>query len=402
MQRILGQPAWFNPVESSALIRQAIAKSNAPLNSYNKEGYTGLMRMVIDGRGEMVKLFVEYGANLNLKAITNSIQRGDTALLLAISFGSKIGMPEIIHYLISKKADVSIPNALGEQPIHVLRNVDDYGERLKILKELMERGAKINAQTKQGNTMLHLTVEHRDKKWIGILRDNFGSQLNMAIKNKKGLSPLMLAKKRNYIGNDSVAYYLEEYQPILGEGYGGYRERNELGQTPLMVAIIRNSESFAQKMIQKGLSVNATDHLGKTALFYAVQSESPIKFVEMLLARKVNVNAVDKQGKTAFLLVPRMKNKGKRIEIARLLIKAGANVNAQDNTGNTVWHEAVQLGDSVFIHALKREFGGLTKNKSGKTARDIARDWEKQVEKKAGATKNEKQKAVNLSSSVGG
>ena len=402
IQKLQGQPVWFNPVESDASIRQAIKAQEAPLNSYNKDGYTGLMKMVIDGRYDMVQLFVEAKTNLNLKAKTDSIQKGDTALRLAVSFGSKINQPYIIRYLIDRKADVSIPNALGEQAIHVLRNIDDYDERLAVLNQLMEHGADINAQTNQGNTMLHLTVEHRDKKWIRVLRDTFGSQLNMDIRNNEGLTPLALAKKRNYVGDDSVVYYLEEYQPVLGEGYGGYRDRNELDQTPLMVAIIRNDISFAQTMIQRGVPINATDNFGKTALFYAVESKEPVKFVTMLITENVHVKIADKQGKTALHLVPDMKQKGKQIKVAKLLIKAGANINARDKSGNTIWHIMAKKGATALIRSLKKAFGRLLQNKSGKTALDVARDHQKKVKASKKSTKKEKQKAARLSSSLGG
>jgi ankyrin repeat protein len=76
-------------------------------------------------------------------------------------------------------------------------------------------------------------------------------------------------------------------------------------------------------------------------LIYAARSGNP-ETVGEILRYHPNLEARDKEGKTALFAAGEYRNSdedGARVECVRLLVRAGANVNARDNDGNAPLHE---------------------------------------------------------------
>jgi ankyrin repeat protein len=76
-------------------------------------------------------------------------------------------------------------------------------------------------------------------------------------------------------------------------------------------------------------------------LIYAATSGNP-DMVRELLRYRPNLEARDREGKTAVFHASEWRNDdedGARVQCVRLLVEAGANVNARDNDGNTPLHE---------------------------------------------------------------
>jgi len=91
--------------------------------------------------------------------------------------------------------------------------------------------------------------------------------------------------------------------------------------------------SAVQKSINSGADLDARDArdgLGRTPLYYVVYNEH-LKILELLVSNGVNVNAKPKANKIVLHLAAELRNLG----MVRLLMKAGAKVNALDSDQDT-------------------------------------------------------------------
>jgi ankyrin repeat protein len=102
-------------------------------------------------------------------------------------------------------------------------------------------------------------------------------------------------------------------------------------------------------LIEKGANVNLSDSQGRTPLQFAVVCKA-VKHLTSLIKHKANINAADIGGYT-----PLMKAYSK--EIARLLIQAGADVNAQSYEGYSVLMCHIDTADDLEICLLLIENG---------------------------------------------
>ena len=260
-------PAWFRDTASRREIEEEIKKvGHNPLilNECNSFGRTGLMRAVGNVDLELVKAFLNAGADVNMPAQDNV---GDTALHMACYNGSFGGMIPIIEYLIHFKtpgaahdtyinrpevydthinkydmhinrnasiqrdiyknthnlfaADIGVRNKRGETLLHHAAQINILPLRKEVMQWLVERGANVNDQDREGTTILHIAVNNNDIYGVRMLFDTFGDSLNPYIVNfgkassipeqKKEEPPMAPLEYARYLGFRDVARELEEH-----------------------------------------------------------------------------------------------------------------------------------------------------------------------------------------------
>jgi ankyrin repeat protein len=104
-----------------------------------------------------------------------------------------------------------------------------------------------------------------------------------------------------------------------------------------------------------------------SVLISAAASGNP-EMVQEILSYHPNLEARDRVGRTAIFTAAEWRNRdkaGARVECVRLLIQAGANVNARDKKGNTVLHETFLI--DVEEELLKFGADVNVRNKEGET-----------------------------------
>jgi len=106
-------------------------------------------------------------------------------------------------------------------------------------------------------------------------------------------------------------------------------QTDERGRTPLHYAAAHGHVEVCAALAEAGPDVNAQDEDGETPLHYAIRRNRP-GAAEFLLEQHADTELRNAYGRTPLLLVARETG---NIEMARLLIGAGANVNAMDRYG---------------------------------------------------------------------
>ncbi|MDE0716697.1 MAG: ankyrin repeat domain-containing protein [Rhodospirillaceae bacterium] len=259
----------------------------------------------------------------------------------------------------------------GFLPLHVaaMTNPDPAVAAL-----LLERGAALEARTKEGATPLHLAAGGFGLQQAIITAAIFYSHLR-----KHGLTRAI--KERQEFEKDYfLAVNRTELVKFLLNSRANVSSRDNRGYTPLHYAAANsNNPRIIRLLLRRGASVNALDNLDSTPLHFAALSNPDPVISELLLKNGANlqsrsratggtplhsaaqnwsvpvlklllewggdVTATDSDGATPLHLAARNLNP----DIAKLLVNSGASLESKDKRGRTPLHYAVEVGNNPTI-----------------------------------------------------
>ena len=279
----------------------------------------------------------------------------DTRLAEAASRRDSAG----VRALLAAGVDVNVPGRDGTPALHWLVWADD----LQDARLLLRAGADATRPNRYGVTPLSIACTNGNRDMVGLLLDA-GADPNAI--GPAGETALMAAVRSGAL---SVATML------LERGAEVDARDAEFQQTALMVAVRENHPAIVQLLVQEGhADVNARTRTGRTPpwvlpnsvpgfghgvgivrgglpergsrylipgglspLLYAAR-DGRIETARILLAANAEVNAPDPNGITPLL----MAITNNHIDVARLLLDRGATVNVSDWYGRTPLWAAVE------------------------------------------------------------
>ncbi|KAK1785501.1 hypothetical protein P4O66_018863 [Electrophorus voltai] len=290
---------------------------------------------------EIAKVLVEFGANLDFQN-----GEGQTPLHIA----SWEGDETMLKLFYQNKANPNIVDKMDRSPLHIAAE-RGHTNVVEILTEKFK--SNVLARTKDGSTLLHIASQ-------------CGHPETALAFLKKGV-PLHMPKKVGPLQSRGAVYRRIGSTAVLISFY-----RWQSGAVCLHAAAKRGHAAVVKSLLLKGAHVDATTKDGLTALHVAVQHCKPA-VVQVLLGfgAQVQLGGGKVPGpvsrvqalETPLHIAARVKEGEK---VAEMLLKSGADVNAEQENGETAMHVTARHGGLQMMRALIEEGADLTwRSKAG-------------------------------------
>ncbi|XP_026537326.1 E3 ubiquitin-protein ligase MIB2 [Notechis scutatus] len=259
-------------------VRDLIQKYPDKVDVQN-QGRTALQVASYVGQMEVVKLLVQAHANIDLWD-----EEGDTALHYA-AFGNQA---DVARLLVSKGANPNILNTARCTALYVSVN---HGFT-EVVKALCENNCDVNLPGSSGDTPLHYAITADFKCIIEALTEVPG--IDFTIQNQQGFNLLHHAALK---GNKLAI------KKILARARQLVDAKKDDGFTALHLAALNNHKEVAEILIKEGrCDVNLRNNRNQTPLHLAV-TQGHVEMVQLLVSEGADVNSEDEDGDTAMHII---------------------------------------------------------------------------------------------------
>jgi ankyrin repeat protein len=222
--------------------------AKADVNAQEEEGSTALMLAAFMGNLEMVKMLVAAGADPKLPD-----EDGETAIVSArkwpeiVQFLRPLSSPDDIEFIEKEKKPVSVD---AEEFFKVVVAAD-----LSAVRDLLSRGAPVNAKNKNDETALHFAAESGKKELVEWLL-SAGAAVNA--KNHCQRTPLALAANRGHVAIAEL---------LIAAG-ADLESRDGEGATPFLSSVGGRAENqnMMRLLARAGAKLDVVDAYKRSAL----------------------------------------------------------------------------------------------------------------------------------------
>ncbi|KAL4151041.1 hypothetical protein PRNP1_010427 [Phytophthora ramorum] len=159
----------------------------------------------------------------------------------------------------------------------------------------------------------------------------------------------------------------EKVKSLLNDGTN-INAMNEVGITPLRLALDSGNTEMVAVLLEHGADMTAGKQYDSSMLHVAVRSGNK-EMVQLLLKYGADLSATDGNGSSPLHIAVRSKN----VEMVKLLLAENADITAKEEDGGTVLHVAVSSGNSNMLKLLLDHGAALeARDENNKTALHIA------------------------------
>ena len=377
----------------------AIEKPRPSLESLvgalDDQGRTALQLALEKRDFEMAALLIDHGASPDARYAGGSLHLGIEESLLHATCSGRDGTADsdtlqIASLLLTKGADASAPNSLGEGPIDAALLRDSP---MKELNELLIRHGSVSSVSGgQGGTILHVAAEQRRSATIvtaipiltsiGVAvdaSDHIGrSALHIALEvGEEGLVlPLLEAKASPTFYSATGTIPLEI--SVSNGNIGLTAALLEAGadcnactsdDSPILVIAANKSTAISVALVKAGAKADVANPSGYTPLHAAV-ARGELELCELLLSKGARPSRVKDESGNAMIHTAVSRE---YTRIARLLVNARADLADQNSLGQTPLLLAAENGNQDLVRLLLSGGAGLdATNSSGHTALEVA------------------------------
>ena len=282
-----------------------------------------------------------------LSAASLSAGRSESKLAEAIQAGDR----EEARKLLKDPAEVRATEADGTTPLHWAVRSDD----LETSKALLRAGANASAANRYGVTPLSLAAVNGNPAMIEALLAA-GASANTVV--SKGQTVLMTAARTGNVAAVKV---------LIDHGADVNVKETQLGETALMWAASENHADVVRLLVSKGADIKARSaviqfpkdrfglegvltilpHGNWTPLMYAAR-DGGVDAARVLAKAGADVNATDPDGTTPLILAIM----NAHYDTANVILEAGADPNITDKAGMAALYAAVDMSSLGEVYGM--------------------------------------------------
>lgn len=365
-------------------IKVLLDKGKTPIDSRHSNQGTALLEACTAGASDAVRYLLERGAEVDftdsdgvtpLMAVASQAKlEAQTAVLDAVK--AKYSGDDLLRHvnLYSHSGGSAVMFAASAGNVEIAKDLLDIGadlsavarakpEYLEKIQKAVEDGT-YNAEEPHvdGLTGLHVAVQGGHTKMVELILTL--PNIDISHKDDLGRTPLLMAIKANYgeiasmlvqagadpntpytddqgvahnLLFDSIMVENEKFAKALIEAGADIYHKDEKGVTTLLQACHRGLKDIAQLLVDKHKAagkdptyLDAASDEGISPLI-AASSEGHLEVVKLLIAAGANVNGKDQDDTTALMAASARGH----LDVVKELVAGGAKVNEQNRDGHT-------------------------------------------------------------------
>ncbi|KAL7800188.1 ankyrin repeat-containing domain protein [Trichoderma ceciliae] len=334
--------AEYGHVETTRVLLEHKADPNicGPSNQDTPLWFAGVRETSVD----LVRLLVENGADPNhellyppllVEMVTSAIctkdklakfeplirnsppvlvNAADAAGMTPLLHAAQAGELSIVTWLLEHGADVDATDKEGSSAlVHAIKK-----SHVQVVRELLKWKPRLDILTTDGQTLLQMAME--DVSVVQMLLD---AGVDVDLLNRQNLPAINIA----------VTNKKREVVKLLVDRKANLHRRDQYGWSPIMDAAgYKPDAEITRILAEGGANLGDYDSTESTPLHHAtVRGETEVLKVLLEFRRGIDLEKRNTGGETPLLVASSNSN----VECIRLLIRAGADVNAQNSVGVT-------------------------------------------------------------------
>ncbi|KAM0520619.1 hypothetical protein ACHAPE_003016 [Trichoderma viride] len=309
----LDTPLWFAAIGAASvgMVKLFLDKGADPNHELLDPPLLGEIMISSLPNKDRLAIFEVLAKNSPQFQVNAADKKGMTPLL----FAAEAGDLSIVTWLLEHEADVNATDNLGRSALYfAIKNV-----HAEVVRELLNWKPQLNNLTTDGQSLIAIAVED-----VSIMRMLLDAGIDVELLNSNGHAALHIA----------VGYEKIEIVKLLVDRKANIHHRDAGGWNAITIATSSTTDAeILRALIEGGANLrDSYPETGSTPLHFAAAHNVELAKILLEFRKTVDLEKRNNDGRTPLLYACEADN----AECVKLLIRAGADINVEDERGWTV------------------------------------------------------------------